>query len=212
MSASAPSKVLLVEGRDEVSSLPYLLESVGIAWPDDAPPVHLVSGGGVDQVLDAKKIGVRLKSSGLERLGLLVDADLSAEARWGQARDCLRSLHLKVPDALPPDGAIFEGPRGVRIGIWIMPDNVAAGMYEDWLHVLRESEPDLEAHIETSLEEARTLGASWRDVHRSKARLHTWLAWRDPPGVGLVLAAKDGAFSGVSVDDAFVRWFRALFG
>lgn len=93
---SAP-RVLLVEGGDEQYALPELLELNGIAWPSKAPPVHIVDSVGIESLLARENITTELKAPGLEALGLIVDANGDAGARWNRVRGLLTSIRAGFP-------------------------------------------------------------------------------------------------------------------
>lgn len=70
------SKKLLVEGDTDKRVIPYLMEANGVAWgPRDAPVVFIQPHGGIDELLTRRVIENELKASGLEALGILVDAN-----------------------------------------------------------------------------------------------------------------------------------------
>lgn len=51
-----------------------------------------------------------------------------------------------------------------------------------------------------------------KPTHHDKADIHTWLAWRDPPGRQLHDAVKQRILRPDSPHAApFVRWFRRTF-
>jgi hypothetical protein len=93
-----------------------------------------------------------------------------------------------------------------------MPDNVHAGMLETLLLTVRAGDPEIHAHARAATSQARTLGAPFRDSHRDKAELYTWLAWQDPPGRQAHLAVHRHAPPPAPPATApFVAWFRRLF-
>ena len=61
-------------------------------------------------------------------------------------------------------------------------------------------------------DEAKSLGAPFKDAHADKAVIHTWLAWQDPPGRQLHDAIVQKILDPKSPHAApFVRWFRSLY-
>ena len=53
----------------------------------------------------------------------------------------------------------------------------------------------------------------FKDVHKTKAVIHTWLAWQDEPGPQLHEAVKHRVLDPKKPESrAFVDWFRRLFG
>jgi hypothetical protein len=85
-------------------------------------------------------------------------------------------------------------------------------MLETLLLAIRKDDPAIWNHVASAVTEAKAAGAPFRDAHRDKAELHTWLAWQDPPGQALGTAAKAHHFDVRSASFApFVAWFRRLF-
>jgi len=111
-----------------------------------------------------------------------VDEDI--QTRWSQIRGRLASAGISLPEKPKHDGTIVDGARpGVRFGVWVMPDNSLGGMLEDFLgHLVPEGDPCW-AYADAAVVEARRLGASHVAARHSKARIHTWLAWQEQPGL-----------------------------
>lgn len=142
----------------------------------------------------------------------MVDANGDPTGRWEQLRVRLTGLYPSFPTELPPIGVVHEVPDKPRIGVWLMPDNVRAGMLETLLLALRTGDAALHDHAREATTQARLLGAPFRDPHRVKAELHAWLAWQDPPGRQLHDAVRGRVLPPAPrVTDAFVAWFRRLF-
>ncbi len=204
-------KVLLVEGKDEQYVLPELLELAGISWPEPAP-VEVVETDGVTKLLDADFLGTAYWAPQRAVLGLLVDANGDVPARWARVRTLLAAIAPGFPQDLDPNGVVHQPDGGPRLGVWLMPDNLRTGMLETLLLAIRNVDPAVWAHVKATVEEARRVGASFREAHRDKAELHTWLAWQDPPGQALGTAAKAHHFDVASPSfTPFVAWFRRLF-
>ncbi len=215
--AGVPPRQLLVEGPDDLYAVVELMKRNGIDWPDRKvdPPVFIKPLQGVGAIMKAPFLGDLLKQPGLKALGIMIDADDEPGRRWSWFRDQLTVRRFRdLPDAMPATGLIVENPDGLRVGLWLMPDCGSAGMLETFLAFLvPETESALWDHATASFEQARTLGAPCGDSHHDKARIHTWLAWQDPPGTsfGLALTRKilDASANGAT---AFVGWFRQLYG
>lgn len=212
----AEPRVLLAEGKDEQFALPELLELGGIPWPERSPPIFIAECGGVEALLDRDGVHAELKASGLKALGLVVDANGDPAARWQRIHALMTCgdapLRPGFPEQPDPAGTIHELPGQPRFGVWLMPDNLRAGMFETLLAQLRAANVALDAHVLDALTVARTHGAPYRDVHRDKAALHTWLAWQDPPGQAIITAAKARAFdTSVPAFAPFIAWARRLF-
>ncbi|TMQ06440.1 MAG: hypothetical protein E6J90_42235 [Deltaproteobacteria bacterium] len=205
-------RILIVEGKDEVRVLAELLELAGIPWPKGNEPVDIEEKDGISNILERGFIETTLKASGVNAVGILVDANGDPTLRWEQVRNRVAESYPGFPEDLSPAGAIHVVADKPRIGDWIMPDNVRAGMLETLLLALRTGDPMLHDHARDVTQQAHELGAPFRDTHREKAELHTWLAWQDPPGRQLHDAVRAKALPPAPpVTDAFVAWFRQLF-
>ena len=125
-----------------------------------------------------------LKAESPEIIGVVLDADDNVESRWQSIRDKLQDYPYRLPDAPDPGGTIVEAVEDLprpRLGFWLMPNNVDPGMLEDFCRQL--APDDAIAYAEHCVTEAREKSfATFREVHRSKAVVHTYLAWQDEPG------------------------------
>ena len=205
-------RVLVVEGKDELRILPELLELAGIPWPRGAEPVRIEELDGIANILAAGFVEATVKASGVQVVGILVDANGDPVARWAQLRARVAATYPSFPVELPVTGVVHAEAGKPRIGVWIMPDNVRSGMLETLLLALRVGDAALHDHAREATHQARALGAPFREPHREKAELHAWLAWQDPPGRQLHDAVRARALPPApAVTDAFVVWFRALF-
>lgn len=63
----------------------------------------------------------------------------------------------------------------------------------------------------TATARATELQAPYKDVHRAKAELHTWLAWQDPPAMMLSVAVRKGLLTPNPAAHDLVAWFKRLF-
>ncbi|MCX7420192.1 MAG: hypothetical protein NT013_11720 [Planctomycetia bacterium] len=99
-----------------------------------------------------------------------------------------------LPEEPPTDGFVSSPNESkITLGIWIMPDNQSHGMLETLLMFLVPEDKDpLLKFAETARDKAKELGASFKKVHEDKAKIHTWLAWQDEPGLRLHEAVQKG--------------------
>jgi hypothetical protein len=205
-------RVLIVEGKDERYVLPEMLELAGIAWPRDNEPVRIEDQNGIANILAPAFLTATFKASGVTAVGIVVDANGDPRARWGKLRARLAESFPGLPAELAPEGLVHDVAGKPRVGVWLMPDNVRAGMLESLLLALRTGDAALHDHARVATAQARSLGAPFRDAHREKAELHAWLAWQDPPGHRLHDAVRAKVLPPAPpVTDGFVVWFRALF-
>ncbi len=63
-----------------------------------------------------------------------------------------------------------------------------------------------------AVSEAAERDAPFRAAHRTKAEIHTWLAWQDEPGKQLHEAVHHRVLDATKDESTpFVNWFRTLF-
>lgn len=203
--------VLVVEGKDERLTLPELLECCGIPWPEKDTPIHIDERNGIEGVLEEGAIEAHMKASGVNALGLVVDADRDVKGTWDRVRRRLLKAGLTVPSDLPKKGLVID--HQPRVGVWIMPDNYRNGMLETLLLRMAPQNKELAAHVKKSVTGSKKCGAPWKPAHRPKAELMTWLAWQDPPGEPKNRAVKHGMLvPKPRVTGPFLKWVKALFG
>ena len=205
---------MIVEGYEDLHAVVGLMEH-HVFWPDDktARPVEIAIGKSVDEILNKAYISSKLKQSGLQRLGIMLDADVDASGRWKSLRTLLQQQFPNLPEDLPTEGVISSNDGGIKIGVWIMPDNQSVGMLETFLKVLVpvEGKPLWEFAVECTAK-AKQYGASYIDRHTDKAGVHAWLAWHNPPGEKFGLAITKKILDPKSkAAEPFVNWFSKLF-
>jgi len=202
---------LLVEGEEDKRVIPYLMEANGIPWKKQEEPVFIRECGGY-QNIDSTLISTVLQKSGLQVLGVIVDADDNLNERWKSIRNaCLESIP-DIPENLPTTGLIHP-INDIQFGVWIMPDNQARGMLETFLSYLipDESEP-LWQYAQNVIGEAQNQGATFINSHFDKAQIYTWLAWQDPPGRQLHNAVMEKILNPNHPQaKPFVNWFKQLY-
>ena len=149
------------------------------------------------------------------RLGIVVDADIDPETRWKAIQDRLREAgYNSVPDSPNSTGTILrEGDLPV-VGIWLMPNNKIPGMLEDFVSLLRPQEDILWPVAVNVVQQVKDIKTNLRfhDVHESKARVHTWLAWQREPGKPIGQAITKGYLKAdAALAQQFIDWIRMLF-
>jgi hypothetical protein len=211
---------LLVEGWDDQYVLRNLLKanhiSSVIAQRElvELESIAIIGKEGINNVLSS--LSVIVDDRDLERLGIVVDADLDLNARWSSLRNILLQFGTaNIPPHPTPTGTIFtlEQPlRQITVGIWLMPDNSLPGILEDFVSFLV---PDGDALWEKALNCVAEIPQAERRfpaAQQRKAELHTWLAWQKEPGTPLGLAVTAGYFqSNAPHAQQFVNWVQRLF-
>jgi hypothetical protein len=143
--------------------------------------------GNDDRVLE--KLSAVIVGSGTTKsiLGAVLDADpdTGVKARLQSITDRLQSAY-DMPGTFPPEGLILH-PKATHpshdrlpiIGIWLMPDNVRDGIFED---LCRSAMPKKsEEYISQVVDKAKIDGvAGFREVERSKVIVKTHIVWQDP--------------------------------
>lgn len=206
------NKRLLVEGQDDLYAIAQLMAK-HVAW-NEPPPVKIESCGGVARILTPGFIGLELKSRDVDVLGVVMDADESLEPRWQRIGDECRPFFPDFPPRPLPEGVVVvQRDGGKRFGIWIMPDNLSAGMLETFMkHLVPDRQNEVWLLARESAKKAKEAGAPYRDAHREKVDMYTWLAWQDEPAQTVGKALMQNILDGrVSYALPFVDWFCRLF-
>lgn len=176
---------LLVEGVADLHSVIGLMHK-HTPWPTASKtnaPVWIQSRDGVHNVLDKDYLSIVLSMTTLQTLGFIVDANSDCVSRYASICSALKQFQFDLPRKLPANGLIIDDASGLRIGVWIMPDNRSTGALEDFLiglipetgmALLDETDRHIDAVKRKNL-------AKVRESHIHKARLYSWLALQDPP-------------------------------
>ena len=202
---------LLVEGNDDQHVLWALCEKHDV--PESFDVIECES---VENVLKAFEVRLKIVDNN-QRIGIVVDADVNLKSRWDSIVSILKKTGKYDCEAieLPQDGLILEPTDNTypKVGIWLMPDNNQNGMLEDFMTALATPDDALMKKSEDVLTELETEGIQkYKPVHRSKAKIHTYLAWQDAPGrpMGQAITANIlNADSELAVK--FAEWLKKLF-
>ena len=146
-------------------------------------------------------------------IGLVVDADNpSLDAKWQSISAKINPHGYTLPDRPASGGTILDSSSGgPRLGFWLMPDNQTSGMLEDFC--IRMMPIGARLFIEETLQQAKNAGlATFKDVHLSKAIVHSYLAWQDEPGRPLGQAITANTLAEHSpTSEQFAEWLSSLF-
>lgn len=207
--------LLLVEGKSETYLIGELCPLCGIDINFET-----VSEDSITTLKTSLK--TRLKSTNeYNKIWVIIDADTNFESAWQSIRDILMrsgkysAVQHKTP--MLQEGFIVspDDANDITIGVWIMPNNTDIGMLEDFLISLIECNDTLYEKATNIVEEIETTRAEhsnlYKSVHKSKAVIHTWLAWHDEPGESLGTAIKKKLFStDKELCLRFTEWLKAL--
>lgn len=121
-----------------------------------------------------------------QTIALILDGDNpSRYAKWQQISDKLTKAGYSLPSDFPEEGLWLNENDKPNIAIWLMPDNTQDGMLEDFCHAMIDQQtvlPFIESHIDNAKQQGFT---SFKEVHKSKAIVHAYLALQDEPGMPL---------------------------
>ncbi len=199
-------KVLLVEGINDCHVVMSLCQAHQI--PETFGIYQCGSDVGVLQRLNA----LISRPNPPQVIGVLLDADNSVAGRWDSIESKLS--HYKYPLSKNPSvaGSIVQSVTNKpKLGFWLMPNNQDTGMLEDFCAELADPESLKFAKECVELASQKQV-VTFKDVHRSKAVIHTYLAWQDEPGYPLGKAITSQALrphSEIAVQ--FTDWLKALF-
>lgn len=173
---SEPLNVLLVEGRDDAQVFFHLLQRHHLE-----KRLTIQNKDGIEKLL--KELDVELDRPRLGRLGIVVDADVNISPRWQSLQDRLRECGYRdLPLSPDPDGTVIEQENRPTVGIWLMPNNTLPGMLEDFVGLLVPTGDVLWPMAEDIVQKVIVKDRRFPQTQRTKAHIHTWLAWQKEPG------------------------------
>ncbi len=211
---SVNPNILLVEGDEDRRVIPFLMDEY-VVWgnKENEWVAEVRSHGGIEDLLEPGNIKAAALTPGRKAVGIVIDANDHFESRWARVRQNCLGVAADFPEELPVGGLVHQDFDGLRIGVWIMPDNQSRGMLETYLsHLIVPAQATLWAFAQESCGRSRDHGASYTDPHRDKANIHTYLAWRDPPGMQLHVSVMARALDArLPLAEQFSKWFFDLF-
>ena len=172
---------------------------------------------GKNEVL--RDIRAAIKDPDITNLGIVVDADDSAESTWQSVRAALEKTGCTNLPAKPESNGLILQPNSnlpylqKTIGVWIMPDNQSPRAIEDlFLQLISEENYHLQ-RAKTVVAELIAEGQNlFSKTSSNKAEAHTWLAWQEEPGKSMGLAIKSSWVNAEHPLAArFASWFSLLF-
>ncbi len=203
-------KILLVEGVNDCHVVMALCEKHNLP---DVFGIHECQGDkGVLKRLNA----LINRSSPPQTVGIVLDVDSykkhTLESRWQSVRDKLKQYDYDFPSIPDINGTIIAGIEDKpKLGFWFMPNNQDCGMLENFCAEL--AEQSSLAFAQECVEQARSHGlTTFKEVHTSKAVIHTYLAWQDEPGYPLGKAiSRQSLRSNNEIATKFTNWLNDLF-
>lgn len=212
--AKTNPNLLLVEGNDEKYTIPRIMDHY-VVWGDKESDriVEIKNLDSVDEILKPGVIESYAKIPKLNALGIILDANDSFDLRWTMVSDRLRAVTEDFPDDISEGGIVHQTASGLRLGIWMMPDNRSRGMLETFLGwLLKPNRAPLWNFAQESSEQASKYDGTYKPAHKDKSNIHTYLAWVDPPGCSLSVAILKGLIDAKTpLADQFADWFIRLY-
>lgn len=231
--ASDAGRVILVEGMEDLHTIAGFFNRMrltkfegrdkqwlALTWLSNGAKLDIVSSGGIDKAKNFHQTLEDLDAlQDCHAIALVVDADSDSASRWNSVRDRLEQKGFEVPVEPTPAGTIVQSAEAhpPKVGVWMMPDNRQAGMLETFLGMCvpgLESNPVWNAAVAQTLVIAGAVGeeSRFKDVHLDKAKIHSYLAWTEPPGLPLGQAVLKGLLDSES-DHArrFLQWIHRVF-
>jgi hypothetical protein len=214
-------KVLLVEGVDDWHAFSHLIHESTGAFPN----YELGHCDNDDGVLDLLSGMTEASQNTQVKLGAVLDADrCEGEATGDEGiQSRIRSLQGRlgkfyaIPTKFPDEGLILAPTEEVDqnrlpvLGIWLMPDNVRDGIFEDLLRAAMA--PESERYISGVVDQATEDGMTgFRAVERPKAIVKTHIAWQDPNKKNLGEAISAHFDNLIPACQSFLDWLERLFG
>ncbi|MEB3309207.1 MAG: DUF3226 domain-containing protein [Snowella sp.] len=201
-------KVLLVEGDNDCHVVMSLCKAHTV--PQTFGIYQCGSDTGVLKRLNA----LITRSNPPQVIGVMLDADNpSITSRWDSIKSKLRHYSgYSLPQNPDSDGTVIQGTLNIpKLGFWLMPNNQDSGMLEDFCAEL--AEPVSLAFARECVEQAQLRGTTtFKAVHRSKAIIHTYLAWQDEPGYPLGRSITTQALRPhTDIAVKFTNWLTTLF-
>lgn len=202
---------LLVEGNDDQHSVWAICEQQSIPETFD-----VVDCNSVEKAF--KQLESRLMyPENNQIIGIIVDADDSPSGRFASFCQILNKTGKYDCSGLTltEEGLVISSKDDCfpKVGLWIMPDNNTEGMLEDFAILLAGSGNSLMENAEKALEvlEKESI-QKYKPVYRSKAKIHTFLAWQEAPGMPIGQAITSRVLNSDSqMATLFIRWIKTLF-
>lgn len=183
-------EMLIVEGTTDQHFVLNLLEAIemekaGIPWPSKE--------GSKNEAID--KFLSELQTDRSQPIGLIVDADGDIEATISSLIKKLKKWVDVSPDQFK-NGLVFSPPFEPKAGIWIWPDCERSGILEDlFLDLVKPSDQLLEEAKKVVDRLPAIEPFRFPPQYKSKAIVHTWLAWQKKPGLPIGMSVKTSSMN-----------------
>ena len=200
-------KVLLVEGDNDCHVIMALCEAHNV--PETFGIYQCGSDDGVLKRLNA----LISRPDPPQTIGVVLDADNPSLAKkWDNIKEKLRNYDYELPPVPNPSGTLVSSVSDEpQLGFWLMPNNQDSGMLEDFCAELAE-QSSLSFAKKCVAQAQENKLTTFKEVHHSKAIIHTYLAWHHKPGFPLGMAITEQALRPqTEIAIKFTDWLVKLF-
>jgi len=213
-------KVLLVEGADEKLVVSRLAEIHNFLLDG----IEIKDKGGREHLL--RSIRAEIQEDGVSIVGMVLDADQKHAETWQSIIDRLKKAgYQNLPKEPSVKGTIIPSENKPTVGIWIMPNNQEPGVLEDFMAYLIPNKDSSvlwryaqecvnNLPVQALLEAQEKHVDLTNESQKSKAFIHTYLAWQESPGRDLSQAIRERKCTlNAQAEDAkiLLTWLRNLF-
>ena len=197
-------QVLLVEGMDDLRVITNLLDRHQVPMP-----FEIQQKGGFEEL--RASIYNEVNVSGRQILGIVADANDHPDRRWQSISAQLKQAGCRVPNRLEERGSVFRGPRGARVGVWLMPDNRSPGELEDLVADMIPGDDPVWPRARDYIDGIPAKDRKFRPGKLPRAYVHAWLSTRKKPRpMGSAIAADDLRHDATNAG-SLVAWLTRLF-
>jgi hypothetical protein len=192
------NRILAVEGKDECNFFKALIKH------EDIKDVQIIDIGGKDKFTIELPLLINLEGfTDIHTLGFIRDAEKDqASSAFSSICKTLENNKLPAPQVV---NTIYS-EQNLKIGIFIMPNNVDEGMLEDLCLKSIKDEPVLEC-VDKYIECCLHCSPENEKTNISKAKIQTYLSCRKPLVNSLGVAALKGHWDFEKICFSEIKFF-----
>ena len=200
------SSKLLVEGNNDLHIIKSLCEKYSVN-----ESFKVIDVQGIDNIF--KNLLINFKGYEKKSIGIVLDADINFDKRQKEIKNFLKKIDFDYTMDFPKGGLILSNEKEQKIGFWIMPNNEFNGMIEDFVSFLVPKDDKLLTIVNQTLNSIESQNLNKYSLnHKTKAKIHTWLAWQENPGTPMGQAiTKKYLETNNEICDLFVNWLNRMF-
>ena len=201
--------LLLVEGPNDKHVIRHLSERY-----DPTLSFAIKDYEGINGVLE--HISGHIDEPARPAVGIVVDADTMPLQSWNRVCSQIQNAQrpiLPIPERPDVVGTVISensGTSSPRVGIWIMPDNVALGELEGFVAEMIAEDDRVWPLSRRYVDQIPLTERRFAEGKTLRAQIHAWLATReDPRQMGLAIGAGDLQVNG-PLPQTFLAWLARL--